>query len=141
MCISIWNEAAYIQVRDTSYSTAAAFKTAMSGVYLYYELATPTTEQGTAFAENIPCDDFGSMYWTQTKGIPQGNEIFYPVDYKASIDTLYNRVEGDMSAIVIDSQLEVVADRIPEAPSEDGTYTLKATVSSGTKTYSWVADE
>ena len=126
---------------NRAYATPAAFKAAMSGVYLYYELATPTTEQGTAFAENIPCDDFGSMYWTQTKGIPQGNEIFYPVDYKASIDTLYNRVEGDMSAIVIDSQLEVVADRIPEAPSEDSTYTLKATVSSGTKTYSWVADE
>lgn len=121
--------------------TAAQFQAAMSGVWLVYELATPTTEQGTAFAENIPCDDFGSMYWTQTEGIPQGNEIFYPVDYKASIDTLYNRVEGDMGAIVIDSQLEVVADRIPEAPSSDGTYTLKATVSSGTKTYSWVADE
>lgn len=95
----------YLRFYTTQYSNAAAFKTAMSGVYLYYELATPTTEQGTAFAENIPCDDFGSMYWTQTKGIPQGNEIFYPVDYKASIDTLYNRVEGDMSRIVIDDDL------------------------------------
>ena len=135
------NSANIVVIRDDSYTDAAAFKTAMSGVILHFELATPTTEQGTAFAENIPCDDFGSLMWTQTKGIPQGNEIFYPVDYKASIDTLYNRVEGDMGAIVIDSQLEVVADRIPEAPSEDGTYTLKATVSSGTKTYSWVADE
>lgn len=141
MCISIWNEAAYIQVRDTSYSTAAAFKTAMSGVYLYYELATPTTEQGTPFAENIPCDDFGSLSWTQTKGIPQGNEIFYPVDYKASFDTLYNIVDGDMSALATDDELQAVADRIPAAPDTDGTYTLKATVSSGTKTYSWVADE
>ena len=141
MCISIWNEDAYVQVRDTSYSTAAAFKTAMSGVYLLYELATPTTEQGTAFAENIPCDDFGSLMWTQTKGIPQGNEIFYPVDYKASFDTLYNIVDGDMSALATDDELQEVADRVPEAPSEDGTYTLKATVSNGTKTYSWVADE
>lgn len=133
----------YVCIVDSAFASysGAQVATALSGVMLEYPLATPTTEQGTAFAENIPCDDFGSMYWTQTKGIPQGNEIFYPVDYKASIDTLYNRVEGDMGAIVIDSQLEVVADRIPEAPSEDGTYTLKATVSSGTKTYSWVADE
>lgn len=130
-----------IWIVDTAYSDVATFKAAMSGVMFEYPLATPTTEQGTAFAENIPCDDFGSLMWTQTKGIPQGNEIFYPVDYKASIDTLYNRVEGDMSKIVIDTELGAVADRIPEAPDADGTYTLKATVSSGTKTYSWVADE
>ena len=30
-------------IRDDSYTTAAAFKTAVSGVMLYYELATPTT--------------------------------------------------------------------------------------------------
>ena len=108
---------------------------------IIYPVATPTTEQGTAFAENIPCDDFGSLMWTQTKGIPQGNEIFYPVDYKASFDTLYNIVDGDMSAIATDDELQVVADRVPDAPSTDGTYSLKVSVSGGTKTYSWVADE
>ena len=113
-----------------------AVKTALSSygsVTIEYPLATPTTEQGTPFAENIPCDDFGSLSWTQTKGIPQGNEIFYPVDYKASIDTLYNLVNGDMSKIVTE-------DEYPEAPSSDGTYVLKATVSGGTKTYAWVAE-
>jgi len=29
-------------IKNTSYTSASAFKTAMSGVYLYYELATPT---------------------------------------------------------------------------------------------------
>lgn len=33
-----------IFVKDTSYTVATAFKTAMSGVYLLYETATPTTE-------------------------------------------------------------------------------------------------
>lgn len=33
-----------INVRDSSYTTSSAFKAAMSGVLLYYELATPTTE-------------------------------------------------------------------------------------------------
>lgn len=31
-----------IQIKDSSYTDATAFKTAMDGVYLYYELATPT---------------------------------------------------------------------------------------------------
>lgn len=35
------NTSRYIYVRDTGYSNATTFKTAMSGVYLYYELATP----------------------------------------------------------------------------------------------------
>lgn len=33
-----------VRVKDQNYTTAQTFKTAMSGVYLYYELATPTTE-------------------------------------------------------------------------------------------------
>ena len=112
-----------------------------TSVEFFCEAATPTTEQGTSFPSNIPCDDFGSLMWTQTKGIPQGNEIFYPVDYKASFDTLYNLVDGDMSELATDTELQVVADRIPDAPSTDGTYSLKVSVSGGTKTYSWVADE
>lgn len=45
-------------IRDSRYvNNAAAFKTAMSGVLLYYELATPTTESvtGTEYGElNVP---------------------------------------------------------------------------------------
>jgi hypothetical protein len=36
-----------VYVRDTSYTSASAFKTAMNGVQLVYELATPTTIQLT----------------------------------------------------------------------------------------------
>ena len=135
-----------VYFRDDSISSAAAFKAAMDGVMLEYPLATPTTEQGTVMTglniENgrASCNDFGSLYWTNTKGVPQGNEIFYPVDYKASFDTLYNLVEGDMSAIATDDELQEVADRVPDAPSTDGTYSLKVSVSGGTKTYSWVED-
>ena len=34
----------YCYIEDSAYTDAAAFETAMSGVYLVYELATPTTE-------------------------------------------------------------------------------------------------
>lgn len=37
----------YIDVHDTAYTDAATFKTAMSGVYLAFELATPTTDTTT----------------------------------------------------------------------------------------------
>lgn len=38
-CLDIYFEGAYIQVRDTSYATAADFKAAMKGVLLAYETA------------------------------------------------------------------------------------------------------
>ena len=128
-----------LRVYDTAYSSgdAAAFKSAMSGVMVYYELATPTTEQGTPFsgasADNFAIDDFGSMYWTQSAGVPQGVEIFYPYDYKAAVDTILNEVNGDVTKLV-------TTEKVPDAPSSNGTYVLKVTVSGGTPTYSWVAE-
>lgn len=115
-CISAYNESAYIQVRDTSYATAAAFKTAMSGVYLYYELATPTTEQGTAFEPLVVTVKNGVLSWTNTKGIPVGQESHW-------FENLRKRVE----------------DRLPDPPSVDGTYRLTCTITGGVKTYSWEA--
>jgi hypothetical protein len=41
-----------VAIRDDTYTDAASFKTAMSGVYLVYELATTTTEQADPFEEN-----------------------------------------------------------------------------------------
>ena len=73
--------------------------------YANFELATPTTEQGTAFKESIAIDDFGSMSFSTTNGIPQGNLIFYPVDYKATIDTLYNYVSGDPTVLAKKGEL------------------------------------
>lgn len=44
-----------LRVRDSAYTSATAFKTAMSGVYLRYELATPL--------ENYGVVDLGSLTW------------------------------------------------------------------------------
>lgn len=39
----IWQHpSSTLRVRDSAYTSASAFKTAMNGVYIYYELATPT---------------------------------------------------------------------------------------------------
>ena len=90
-----------ILIHDTSLNGDTS---AISGT-LYYELAEPTTEQGTPYSENVAIDDFGSMDFGGTNGVPQGNLIFYPVDYKAFIDTLHKYTDGTPSKIALKSDL------------------------------------
>lgn len=61
---TIYNYNGTVHVKDSSYTDAAAFKAAMSGVYLNYELATPTTEQGTPYDNYIPVYYGGQEYLT-----------------------------------------------------------------------------
>lgn len=101
-------------VRNTSYSDATTFTTAMSGVYLIYELATPTTEQGTAFSENIEINDYGTMLWQDTSNnlvaIPQGTKLFYPADYVLLIDSLNTYVNGDVTKLLSKSMTQAQFD-------------------------------
>ena len=107
---------------------------------LYYELAEPTTEQGTPFSENLVIDDFGSMEFAGTNGVPQGNLIFYPVDYKAFIDTLYDYTEGTPSNIALKSDLPTAPQTWAESlPGYDATKTQTLKNVEGTLT--WVDDE
>ena len=89
-----------IYFKNSSYSDASAFKTAMSGIYLVYELATPTTESADAFRELEICNgngteefvDAGVTATTPTRdvSIPVGTETFYPIDVVAYIEELTN---------------------------------------------------
>lgn len=94
------NDGFVVTYADGTFASADELKTAMSGVMLYFELAAPTTEQGTPFQDNVPIDDFGQLSWSDTD-VPQGNQIFYPVDYKAAIDTLINYTGGNMTSIAL----------------------------------------
>lgn len=134
-----------LNIRCDAYATASAFKTAMDGVMIQYEPANPTTEQGTPFPENMPINDFGTM-GSDTTAIPQAYDIFYPVDYKGGLDTLYNHLEGDFTNVAKSDEVEVALESkqdaiIPDVPTENGTYILKATYTNGTITYTWVAEE
>lgn len=55
-----------VNIKDSTYGTdAAAFKAAMSGVYLYYELATPVeTELAEPVGASYYANDFGTEEWT-----------------------------------------------------------------------------
>ena len=53
-----------IFIKDSRYTTADEFKTALSGVLLYYELAEPVTEIfDTPLDLTYRCEDFGTEQW------------------------------------------------------------------------------
>lgn len=99
----IANNDGYIQVYDSSYTDATAFKQAMSGVYLIYELADPVVTDIPQVRDNhweIKVDDYGTEEWLFNQGdeipVPVGHETLYmdnlvdklrnlpdPSDYKA----------------------------------------------------------
>lgn len=74
-----------ILIRDDSYTDAQAFKTAMNGVYLVYELATPTTESADAYINPQMVDadgteefvDYGVEQETRDVAVPVGHESLY----------------------------------------------------------------
>lgn len=110
-----------IFVKDTSYTDATTFKTAMSGVYLVYELATPTTETATGFTNPQVVDANGTEEYTDYGVQQQTRDVAIPVGH----ETTYTHEE----------EIE-----LPLPASTNGTYTLKATRSASGVNYSWVAD-
>ena len=100
---------------DSNYTDETTFKNSLNGVYLFYELATPTTEQGTPFAENIEINDYGTMSWLDTNdayvGIPQGCKIFYPADTALFIDSLGQRTDINWDANELVSHTELTTDK------------------------------
>ena len=82
-----------IVVNDQSYATAAAFTTAVTGIYMYYELATPT--EYTLDSEinlNYRVDNLGTEAEVpQNTATPTTAPIVYDVRYAMNaVDTLRN---------------------------------------------------
>lgn len=80
--IAVHNTAEQVWVYDTAYTDAATFKAAMSGVMLYYELATPTEFDIPDTVSNIYyADDWGTEEWMQdasaTIPVPVPATLFY----------------------------------------------------------------
>lgn len=65
--------------RNLKYTTAQAFKTAMNGVYLYYELATPVETDISAYltTDTIDVEGGGSLEFTNT----YNNDVPSDIDY------------------------------------------------------------
>ena len=74
-----------IQIRDTAYTDPTDFKTAMSGVMLVYELATPTTEQLTS-TENASIA--GLRTFATTTHAQNNAQTDMTVDYTIRVPTI-----------------------------------------------------
>ena len=110
-------------IADSSYSDATAFKTAMDGVKLVYEKATPSEVTAEPFASPQNCEPGGTeeyVYAEGGSGVVVGHNSRYQKNLKG--------------------ELERVSDAVPDAPSVAGTYSLKATVTAQGVTYAWVSD-
>ena len=117
--IRLYNDASIkeIYIHDDAYSTAEEFKAAMSGVYLVYELAEPTTETVEPFTAPQLVDEYGTEEYVDDRDvpIPVGHVTRYPTNSKKKLDM------------------------IPMPPKANGTYVLQCVTSGGARALSWVA--
>ena len=135
-----------ISPSDFDSLTAEQFAAKMAHVGLIYSIAE-TTESADPYTETQLCEDYGTEEFIDSRSvaIPVGHITHYPPNLRDKLQHLPNLAEDGVSYLIRQENdymhLEVYENPLPTAPSEDGTYTLKCTVSSGVATYSWVAGE
>lgn len=137
--IAVHNGGVGLLVNDSTYTDAAAFKEAMNGVMLYYELAAPTTETAEPFQHIQIVDDYGTEEFVSTGIVPVGHKTRYPANLRDKLQHLPDLASMDGTYLIKQTgkQMHLELFKIPKAPTTDGTYVLKATVSGGTPTYVW----
>ena len=92
---------------DSSYTTEQDFKTAMSGVYLVYELATPTTEEAEPYTEYQKVSAYGTEEYVSTSIVPVGHVTKYPADIVSKVDGL----PSDFSTLIAPTEKGFTATR------------------------------
>ena len=137
-----------ILIADESFSDTDALKTAMSGVYLVYELADPTTETADPYQNPQIVDDFGTEEYVdaRTVPIPAGHVTQYRANLRAKLEMAPDSPDGAGDYIVRQTDgrnayvpLVFPVDELPAAPETAGTYVLTVTVANGEAAYSWEA--
>lgn len=137
-----------IRVKDTANEalTAAEFKTLMSGVYLVYELATPTTESADAYQNPQIVDDWGTEEYIDMRDvqIPVGHSTWYMNNLRAKLEMSPNSPNADGLYLVkhengINTYVAYIKE-LPGNPNDNGTYVLKLTKNDSTATLAWVSE-
>ena len=78
ICPYNWSSSTkWLVVRDTSYTDATTFKSAMSGVMLVYELATPTPETAQAYTNPQIVSKYGTIEYVTNSIVPVGHKTTY----------------------------------------------------------------
>ena len=105
----------FIVFRNDAYTDAAAFKTAMSGVYLLYELNEPEPFTAEPFQSPMVVDPLGTEAFidagveegTRDVAIPVGHTSEYPADLRGKLQRLPSPTgtNGDYIVTEIDGKL------------------------------------
>ena len=106
---------------NTSYTDAATFKAAMSGVYLFYELATPTT---TPISPALP------MTYKVQAG---GSESIIVPDGEVSAAPVLTIAEGESAAELVMDALACIA--TPDGPTATANHSVGTYLTMGGKLY------
>jgi hypothetical protein len=77
-----------LSIRDTAYTDATTFTNALSGVYLVYELATPTTETALPYQQVQAANAAGTESFSTTSLVPVGHYTRYASNLTAAMDSL-----------------------------------------------------
>lgn len=111
-----------IKLDQEMYPTIESFRNYLqtTPVIIVYELKTPTTEEAEPYNKVQIVEDFGTEEYVTTSLVPVGHYTKYPANLRSAI--------------------ERVMEQVPEAPSANGTYVLKATKTSNGVTYAWTAE-
>lgn len=106
------------------------------------QVVTPTIETAQPYTNPQIVDDFGTEEYVSTSICPVGHETQYMANLRDKLQHLPDLADADGYYMISQSNSQMTLEhfRIPKAPTTDGTYTLKATVSGGTPTYTWVDD-
>lgn len=140
------NTNCWVYIYDSEYVsvTPQEFKAAMSGVYLVYELATPTTETAEPYNEIQICDDFGTEEFVSTGIVPVGHKTRYPANLRDKLQHLPDLASADGTYLIKQTGKQMSLIHMPavfpNTPTDDGTYTLKTVVTGGVATLQWVVE-
>lgn len=92
-----------INIKDDDYSTAGDFKASVSGVYLIYELATPTTETAQPFASPQTVYRNGTEKYLDTRDVPMpvgGNRKYVDIP-EWMVNKYFDDLRAEISTITM----------------------------------------
>lgn len=89
-----------ISCQYSAASTVEEFKSAMSGVYMVYPLATPTTETAEPYQTPQIVDDWGTEEYISTSLVPVGHDTKYANNLRAKLEMSPDSPEEDGDYIV-----------------------------------------
>ena len=94
-------------IADSAYTTVETFTTAINGIYIVYELDTPTTETADPYTQVQICDDFGTEQFVTTSIIPVGTETRYPANLRDKLQHLPSLAETDGTYLIQQTDKEM----------------------------------